>query len=200
MAKPVAKPTDMPTDKPGKWPMHRWIALLRGVNVGGRGRIEMGVLRRALAEAGYDGVRTLIQSGNIVLGSPERRHDVIAGQIGDVVERGFGFRPAVVMLALDELRGILSACPFEMSSEAALRALHFYLAPTEPTSPDLQALRALATNGEEAALVGRTLYLHAPNGVGRSKLVPKVERHIAPEMTGRNLNTIKRLLALAISP
>lgn len=180
---------------------HCWIALLRGVNVGGRNRVAMAELRQALAEDGFDAVRTLIQSGNVVLGSAERRADAVADSIARTVERRFGFRPGVMALTPAELQAILAdgpdgvPCPADPATDG--RALHFWIASEPPTAPDLDSLRRLASPSETVMLKGRVLYLHAPDGIGRSKLVPGIERHVAPAMTGRNLNTMRKLLALA---
>lgn len=177
--------------------LYPWVALLRGVNVGGKGRIGMADLRQALTNAGFAGVRTLIQSGNLAFRSRQTAPRDIVDQIGERIAAEFGFRPAIILMTPHELREIIEACPFDTAPEVALKTVHFYIAAEPPLEPDLETLRASAACGEQIALNGRVLYLHAPSGVGRSKLVPRIEKLVGVEMTGRNLNTMRKLLAMA---
>ncbi len=171
--------------------MQTWIALLRGINVGGHHIVPMKELVRLLEADGFKGVRTYIQSGNVVLQAEERPGE----RIGGLIERHFGFRPAVFALSADELRRAATANPFDPE---AGKMVHFFFCEPEPQRPDLALLNSVKAPGEAYRLSGSVFYLYAPDGVGRSKLVEKIGKALAGvEITARNLNTINKLLEMS---
>ncbi|MDC0736906.1 DUF1697 domain-containing protein [Cognatishimia sp. SS12] len=173
--------------------MARWIILLRGVNVGGHGKLPMAALRQHLANAGYSGVKTYIQSGNIVLDSTQER-DALCRQIADLIERHFGFCPPALALRPDELRTALAEAPFEVADK---KQLHLYFL-GGTIALDAEGLRADCTSGEVFERRGHVLYLATPNGMGRSRAAAKLETHLKVDViTARNLNSCEKLLALA---
>lgn len=171
--------------------MQTWIALLRGINVGGHHIVPMKELARLLEAEGFAGVRTYIQSGNVVLqaeGRPEHR-------IAEVIERHFGFRPAVFALSRAELQQAAAANPFDPE---AGKMVHFFFCSQEPRQPDLDLLQRVKGPTESYLLSGPVFYLYAPDGIGRSKLAEKIGKALpGVEITARNLNTINQLLAMS---
>ena len=176
--------------------MQTWIALLRGVNVGGKNILPMADLRRVLDQAGFLNVRTYIQSGNCVFGSPlTHRQDVSMG-VADAIEGEFGFRPAVLSITVPEARQALANIPFREACEDPGNLHLFFLSQPAPAT-DLDRLEALKGESEQFHLQHQVFYLHAPNGIARSKLAARAEKLIGVDMTVRNLRSIEKILSLA---
>jgi len=171
-----------------------YVALLRGINVGGHHKLPMKDLIGILERLGFEGVKTYIQSGNVVF----RSEQVIGGdevdQISDAIEAEFGFRPRLLMLSKDELEKAIEHNPFP-TDEGKL--LHFFFLDAEPASPDMGALKAIKTETEQFRLAGRVFYLYAPGGFGKSKLAERVERCLGVPTTARNFNTVCKLMDMA---
>lgn len=175
--------------------MTTWIVLLRGVNVGGRRKLPMAALRELLADVGFENVRTYIQSGNIVLDSPDRDRDAVARSIRDAIEGRFGFAPHTFVLDVDAFDAAIAANPFP-EGEQDPKAVHFFFLAEPDPAADLDGLRELATQGEEFVLTDGVLYLHTPNGFGRSRLVERLHRFIGAETTARNHRSVRAIRAL----
>ncbi len=175
--------------------MTTWIVLLRGVNVGGRHKLPMAALRELLAEVGFENVRTYIQSGNIVLESADGDRHSVARSIRAAIEGRFGFAPHTFVLDVDAFDAAIAANPFSQGDEDPKAVHFFFMAEPDPTA-DLDALRQLATQGEEFALTAGVFYLHTPNGFGRSKLVERMRRFIGAETTARNYRSVRAIRAL----
>jgi uncharacterized protein (DUF1697 family) len=165
--------------------MKKFIILLRGVNVGGNKLLPMKELRQYLQTRGFECVETYIQSGNIVLKSDKRPDD----DLGILIHSEFGFTPEMVTLSEIEFNTAVSNNPYK---EYEGKFVHFYFC-TETPKLDSNKLETLAHESERYALVGNVFYLHAPNGIGRSKMVAKMEACLGVSATGRNLNTINKL-------
>tara|TARA_Y100000815_G_scaffold168850_1_gene153239 strand:+ start:4704 stop:5243 length:540 start_codon:yes stop_codon:yes gene_type:complete len=172
-----------------------WIALLRGVNVGGANKLPMADFRALLSAQGFGDVATYIQSGNAVF-LAEGTPDALSGIIRDGIAARFGFRPDVIVLPLDALDGALAANPFPEADDAPNQLHLFFLG--RPDTLDTAPLQGAATAGERLAQRGAVLYLHTPNGFGRSKLAEKLARHFSGvPMTGRNLRSCRKIAELA---
>lgn len=170
-----------------------WIALLRGINVGGHNTLPMAALRSQLEMAGFEAVRTYIQSGNCVFETGETQAVRVAARIEEAIESGAGFRPAVTALTAKNLSQAVAANPLPDDD----RCLHLFFLAAVPAEAALQSLEALRKPSERIAIAGRVLYLHAPEGIGRSRLAAQAERKLAVSATARNLRTVKKLLELA---
>jgi uncharacterized protein (DUF1697 family) len=176
--------------------MKSFIALFRGLNVGGSGVLPMKDLVAILEQLGFGDIKTYIQSGNVVFRTEEDDPARIAKRITSEVVKGFGFEPQVLLLEPAELRRAMEANPFpEAASEP--KTLHLTFMAEEPLHPDLEALERLRKDSESYALKGTVFYLHAPEGIGRSKLAAKVEHLLGVPGTSRNWRTVTRVLALA---
>jgi uncharacterized protein (DUF1697 family) len=175
--------------------MALWIALFRGINVGGNNILPMAELRSGLEGLGFEDVRTYIQSGNAVFRSSARSATQLAKKIADAVEDSHGFRVPIHVLSAKELESAQRKNPFpEVSAD---KFLHFSFLFEKPKRPDLDALAELATKSEEFRLIERVFYLHAPDGIGRSKLAARAEKCLGVEATGRNLRTVRKLGEMA---
>lgn len=171
------------------------VLLLRGVNVSGANKLPMAAFREALSGIGLEGVATHIQSGNAVFRDPGL--DDLPGRIGRQLEQGFGINPAVFLYDLPRYRAILAANPYRAVGLADGAKVHILFLEEPALGADLAGLRALAAMGEEVTLTERALYLHAPNGVGRSVLAERIPRFIKPRQTMRNQRSCEAILALA---
>ncbi len=172
--------------------MQRWVALIRGINVGGRNKLPMSTLRTTLEDAGCQSVSTYIQSGNVVFASKSKSKFKLLKLLGDTIESQFGFRPDIVLLSSEELQSAIQENPFELG-ESKPNCLHFFFLSTAPASPDMDAIRSLAASTEQFALIGTVFYLFAPDGIGRSKLASAAERKLGVPATARNLSTVLTL-------
>ncbi|NIZ09851.1 DUF1697 domain-containing protein [Pseudooceanicola sp. HF7] len=173
----------------------RWIVLLRAVNVGGSGKLAMAELRESLAQGGAGNVATYIQSGNIVMDHPLETREEVADWTAALIERHFGFRPGAIALTPADLAGALQAVPFAPEADPKTVLVHFCDRAPDPKAPE--ALATYCTNEEHLELVGTCLFLHAPNGIGRSKLNGRIEPALGCSATARNLNSLRKIQELA---
>ncbi len=181
--------------------MQTWVALLRGVNVGGNNKLPMRQLAAALEAAEFREVRTYIQSGNIVFRAASRTQAPLASRIASVLQSEFAIAAPVLVLSLAELRAAANGIPFpEVGSEADGGRLHLHFLAREPARVDRERLESLRSGAERWALQGRIFYLHTPDGAGKSKLMAQAEKALGVPATARNWRTVCALLELAAQP
>jgi uncharacterized protein (DUF1697 family) len=175
--------------------MQTYIALLRGINVGGSGKLPMADLRALLVDLGAVDVRTYIQSGNAVF-----RHRASARSLGPRIRKAIaaahGFEPTTVVLTATEFRSLADANPFPEAA-AEPKTLHLFVLDRKPSSPGLDRLAELAADDERFELHGRALYLHAPSGLAHSKFAAQAEKHLGVAATARNWRTVQKLVELS---
>lgn len=171
--------------------MTQFIVLLRGINVGGHNKLPMKDLRELLEALGYELVQTYIQSGNVVL-SADVRPDSAA--ITEAIEKRFGFAPRVFVISADRFRAVADANPYE-EEVAEPKHLHISFL-SGPAAADVDAMQACKGPTESFTLTADALYLHAPDGIGRSKFAAAAEKMLGVEATGRNLNTVRKLIGM----
>ncbi|MGV3485796.1 MAG: DUF1697 domain-containing protein, partial [Planctomycetaceae bacterium] len=123
--------------------MQTWIALIRGINVGGHRPMAMATLTKALEKAGCLSVRTYIQSGNVVFASSSRSKRNLGRLLGDAIESEFGFRPEFLLLSAAAFRLAVANNPF-VDAVSEPKTLHFFFLDSAPASPDLIAIAKLA--------------------------------------------------------
>lgn len=172
-----------------------YVALLRGINVGGNNPLPMKELREILASLGCEDVRTYIQSGNAVFASSDAA-DALKDKVLLAIEKRFGFRPKLLLLPVERFVEIVAANPFPQA-EKTPKFLHVSFMADKPQDPDLDTLTATKTKTEKFSLSDAAFYLYAPDGLGRSKLAAKVEKCLGVDATGRNWRTVTKLLELA---
>lgn len=176
--------------------MNTHIALFRGINVGGKNSLPMKELARLLEEIGLREVRTYIQSGNVVFKSEEQDLPQLSARITEAVKRARGFEPWVHLLSREALERTIASNPFP-EGESEPKSLHAFFLAAAPESPDLEKLETVKSESERFALVNQVFYLHAPDGIGRSKLAEKVERALGVPTTARNWRTVRKLSEMA---
>lgn len=173
-----------------------WIALFRGINVGGNHILPMKDLRALLEKLGCEDVKTYIQSGNVVFTHSLDNAAPLATLIGKAVSDAHGFEPKVLLLTIAEFSDIVEMNPFPNAVENPKALSVFFLA-SEPVSAALDAMNDLKADTESFSLLGRAFFLHAPDGFGRSRLAAKVERLLGVSATARNWRTVTKILELA---
>lgn len=171
----------------------RWIALFRGINVGGHNKLPMKQLAEDLAKIGLKGPHTVIQSGNVVFRCSGRSAIQLARSIEDAVERRYGFRPPVLVFDEKGFQQRLEANPFRKAVGFS-ETLHLFFCEAVPREPDLVAIEDRRSDAERWKLDGDVFYLHAPDGIGRSKLAASAERLLGVATTARNWNTLQKLV------
>jgi uncharacterized protein (DUF1697 family) len=176
--------------------MTTWIALLRGVNVGGKGVLPMKRLVELLELQGIAGARTYIQSGNIVFRSSRSSAQALSRQIAQAILADRGFEPKVLVLRATEMAKAIADSPFPDCAGDPQRH-HLYFLAAEPVKPDLSVLERLKKKNESYALKGAVFYLHTPDGMAESKVAMRVEKVLGVDATARNWNTVTKLLAMA---
>jgi uncharacterized protein (DUF1697 family) len=173
----------------------RHIALLRAINLGSRNRVSMPELRELLAGHGYGDVKTLVQSGNIVLTSrlsPARLERDLQRQIAE----GLGVDTPVVVRTRDELAQVIERDPFGSDVDNPKLYQVTFLS-EEPSDELAQELAEMDVAPERIALIGRELYTWHPDGIQRSKVDRLRTSKRMPTGTARNWTTVTGLLALA---
>jgi uncharacterized protein (DUF1697 family) len=173
--------------------MNTYIALFRGINVGGKNILPMKGLVDILEGMGSEDIKTYIQSGNVVFKINQEEIRKIAKEIGLKILEHYNFEPQVLLLKPDDLYSASDNNPFETENG---KALHFYFLASPPESPDLEKLESVKSDSEKFKLINNILYLHAPDGIGRSKLAAKVEQSLGVPVTARNWNTIRKLISM----
>ncbi len=171
------------------------VALVRGINVGGRNSVPMAELRSVLEALGLEDVTTYIQSGNVVFRS-RAAVKTLPASMEDAIADAFGVRPTVLLRTPAELMAVVESNSF-LSAGADASKLHVVFLERKPAAVDAKRLDPDRSPPDAFELVGRELYLHLPNGAGRSKLgIDYVERVLRVRATQRNWNTVLKLLAL----
>jgi uncharacterized protein (DUF1697 family) len=170
-----------------------FVLLFRGV--GGATQLPTGPLRQALTAAGFENAATYINSGNAVVRTSLPRALVIE-TVANICRKEFGFTKAIHALALEEWSDLIAANPFP-TAVSAPKFLHAAVLAKEPQQENIEAIQAIARDGEGFAVVGKVAYIHTPGGFGQSKMAERFDRLIGVENTARNWNTVLKLEQLA---
>ena len=176
--------------------MKIYIALFRGINVGGKNTLPMKELVSLLGDLGARNVKTYIQSGNAVFVSSEKDTLRLSNKISREIKNHRGFEPHVLLLELEDIERAMRGNPFpEAASDP--KALHAGFLASAPEKPNLRGLESLKSESERFQLIDKVFYLHAPEGIGRSKLAANVERLLGVPMTDRNWRTVCKIREMA---
>ncbi|MDE1994622.1 MAG: DUF1697 domain-containing protein [Rhizobiaceae bacterium] len=164
-----------------------YVALLRAVNVGGTGALPMAELKALCEAAGFTDVKTYIQSGNVLFRSSEPGAKVQA-LLEEALAAKMGKSPGVLLRSRAELEAAAEGSPFPHAKP------NYLLVNFLPEQAPADALdKLVAPGGEEVHVAGREIYIHYPDGSGRSKLkLPALKLG-----TSRNLNTVRKLVEMA---
>jgi uncharacterized protein (DUF1697 family) len=178
--------------------MKVFIALYRGINVLGKNSVKMEALRAMHERIGHRDVRSYIQSGNVIFAAKGSAH-AIARKTAAEFTREFGFSPKVLILEAGQVHAIVKCNPYTSFAAKRPNTVHCGIC---QGAPDAGALTAFFTKAgattEAFESAQEVVYLHAPDGYGKSKFAAGMERVCGVPMTVRNWRTIESLLKIAI--
>jgi uncharacterized protein (DUF1697 family) len=180
------------------------VALLRGINLAGKNKVPMADLREVVASLGHADVATYIQSGNVVFSSGQSDTAALAAALEEAIAARFGLKIRVVVLSRGELAQVARDNPYPDEPEP--RFVHAIFLSGEP-GPEVAervaaAQEAVAGRSRDTAqVVGRTIFLHTPDGYGRSDLAAALvklgqKKTDTVSGTARNWATVTKLLSL----
>jgi len=173
------------------------ICMLRGVNLGKR-RMKMEALRALYESLGLRDVQTLVQSGNVVFRSEQKNLAALTKKIETAIAREFGFYSDVILRTAAELRDTIGRNPLAKRASTEPRSFLIWFLVSDPGEEIRKQVRAVRTEPEELRIDGREVYIYFPNGMARPQMKwAAIEKILAVRGTGRNWNTVTKLLEMA---
>ena len=173
--------------------MARWVALLRGINVGGNKRVAMADLRRLVEALGHDDVETVLQSGNVVFSSSKRSGDALADELTKAIADELGMDVAVLVRSGRQLAEVVAANPFP-AAVGDPKSLHAAFVSKAPTKAAVDTIDRSALGDDDFAVGPGVVYLRYTAGMQGSPLTKHVtEKTLGVTMTARNWNTVTKL-------
>jgi len=173
-------------------PKKVYVALLRGINVGGHKKILMADLKALFETIGFTEIQTYIQSGNVVFSS--EKEDDLADKITAAIESKYSFNVPILIKKASEMAQILSKCPF---SAEKMEKSYFILLQENPSVENLEEATALSSPDEEFHIIDDCVYIYYSKGAGKAKLgINFFEKELKVNATARNYRTMAKLLEL----
>ena len=177
--------------------MVTYVALLRGINLGDHNKLAMRDLEATCAALGWTEVATYLRSGNVVFQATRAKPDALGDALADALAEQHGYDVPTLVRTARELAAIASSNPL-LGRGADPERCHVTFLATPPAKATVAAVDPAAGRGDEFVVVGREVYLHCPNGYGRSPLAnPFWERRFATVATTRNWRTVNALVEMA---
>jgi uncharacterized protein (DUF1697 family) len=174
------------------------ISMLRGVNLASHNRIKMDALRKLYESLGLRDPQSFIQSGNVLFRTADRNMAALSKRIEKGIEQTFDIHSPVILRTTAEMRGVIARNPFANRPEIEPGKLLVNFLASDPGAEACEKVRAIKADPEELHIDGRELYIYFPNGQARPKLsFAAVERALKTLGTGRNWNSVTKMLALA---
>jgi uncharacterized protein (DUF1697 family) len=172
-----------------------YLALLRGINVGGKNKLPMSALHDLFASAGCRDVRTYIQSGNVIFRADPTVVASLPGVISMQIAERFGYRMPTVLRTAEQMGDVIRNNPF-LTQGAPEDALHVLFLAGRPNARDIAVLDPDRSPPDTFVVRGQEIYLRLPNGVGRTKLTNDYfDTKLGTTSTGRNWRTVTKLFA-----
>lgn len=172
--------------------MTQWIALFRGINVGGNNALTMNDLCDQMTKLGFTNVRTYIASGNLLFETKEKNTDKLSQMIANSIQEHQGFSPEVLLITKERLARIIKQCPFDPGTEEA-RFLYVFFWSEIGAVKYMAPFESVARENEEFLLTDDAFYFFSRAGMGNSKLARNIEKIGKISATARNWNTIEKL-------
>ena len=171
-----------------------YVALLRGINVGGKHCVPMNSLAELFTGCGCAGVHTYIQSGNVVFNIPRRQVNGFRASIEKKMKECFGFEVPVILRDRQQMADVVRNNPMKKLPE---KTLHVYFLADQPSEDAIRSLDPDRSPGDTFRVAGSEIYLCVPNGMGRTKLTaPYFDSKLRTTCTARNWTTVQKLLEL----
>ena len=175
-----------------------YVAMLRGINVSGHKIIKMEDLRASFLALGLRGVKTHVQSGNVIFEAAKNSSADLSKQIAASIQRDFGFAVPVILKTAKELERVIQSNPFAKMKSVDPARLHVTFLSKPAPKDASKKLDALAHAPDQFRLGAQEIYLHCPDGYGRTKLSNvALERALSVGATTRNWKTVNSLLEMA---
>ena len=181
--------------------MTKYIALLRGINVGGKNIIKMADLKKELSVLGLQQVETYIQSGNVLFES-EKKENVLQKEIEQMIHEKFGFQVPVVLRNLQEMNKIVAQCPYSehevetAKSQTDREVFYLIFFDEAPSEEELERFTNTKSSRESFQLIGKNMYLLLNDGVRFAKISVALQK-TKNTHTIRNWKTVNKLMELA---
>jgi uncharacterized protein (DUF1697 family) len=176
--------------------LETYVALLRGINVGGKHKLPMKELAAIVNGCGCSQVRTYIQSGNVVFAASRKCAQELPTVLAKRIEERFGFQVPIVVRVSEELARVMRDNPF-VKAGLPEHTLHVYFLADPPGADAVRSLDANRSAPDAFRVVGREIYLHLPNGMARTKLTNAYfDSRLSTSSTARNWATVKKLLEM----
>lgn len=172
--------------------------MLRGVNVGGHNQIKMDALKALCLSLKLKDPQTYVQSGNVIFRTEEKDLAKLSKRIQDAIEKTIGFRPNVMLRTAGEMRKVVTRNPFAGRKDIEPGKLLVNFLAHDPGKDAREKALAIKIGPEELHILSREAYIYFPNGQGRSKFPwPAIERTLGTSSTGRNWNSVTKMLEMA---
>jgi len=166
----------------------RYLALLRGINVGGANILPMKDLANLFTQSGCQNVATFIQSGNVIFHGSAQSANTVCSKI----EAAFGIKTTIILRSLPEMQKIAASNPYPDTEHS-----HVVFLASEPAPAQIAQLDPNRSAPDQFTVLGREIYLHTPNGMGRTKLTNAwFDSKLKTVSTVRNWRTVLKLLAM----
>ena len=177
--------------------MASYVALLRAVNVAGNNRVAMPDLLRVLSDLGFEGGRSLLQTGNLIFQAEGRPQAELEHLLEESTADRLALRTDYMVRDAAAFRTLVEANPFPEEAKDDPGHLVVMFLKDAPTPSNVEELQAAIPGRERVQAEGKQLYIVYPDGIGRSKLANTlIERKLGTRGTGRNWNTVLKLAAL----
>ncbi|MGB7600261.1 MAG: DUF1697 domain-containing protein [Candidatus Sulfotelmatobacter sp.] len=176
-----------------------YVALLRGINLGGHKKIKMEELRASLAAMGFDDVKTYIQSGNVVFKTAKISDKALSRKIEATILSKFGHSVSVIIRTADEIKQVIANNPFLKQADIDQTKLHVMFLTEPPAQSALKQLETLVLKPDQFRSLGKELYFYLPNGVAESAVMKKpIDRGLAIPTTMRNWRTVNTIQQMCV--
>jgi uncharacterized protein (DUF1697 family) len=178
--------------------MNTYIAILRGINVGGKRMIKMDALKQLFASLGFSNIETYIQSGNVFFQCKKTSEEKLAATIAKEIENIFAFDVPTIVKNVDDLKQIITNNPFTKDKKKLLEYFHVTFLATTPTKENLDNIAKLTFGDDAFQIIDKAVYLYCPNGYSNSKLTNSFfENKLKVIATTRNWKTCNELVNIA---
>lgn len=175
-----------------------YIALLRGINIGSHKRMKMEKLRASCEGLGFAGVRTYIQSGNVIFQATKLSPSELAKKLAECIVTDFGFASEVILRSREEMKTIIDNNPFAKERGMDSPKLHVVFLPEAASAAALKKLQELTLAPDRVTIGNKEIYFYFPNGVSGSSLWKHpLDRVLSVTGTMRNWNTVNSLYEMA---
>jgi uncharacterized protein (DUF1697 family) len=181
--------------------MENYVAILRGINVGGQKSVKMDELRLLFEQNACEDVKTYIQSGNVIFNHEETDQGILSDRIGKAIFQKFAFRVPIIIRAAHELEIILRSNPFLNEKKSDTTKLHVTFLDKPPDRKYADLLENMDYAPDLYHLSGREIYLFTPNGYGKIKLSNTFfENKLKVIATTRNWTTVETIYSMMGNP